>query len=164
MLLLLLLLLLQIEALGRVGLLCQVLGASKTRLLLLPLLAELQQQVGYCDEVLSLFAVQWRAAAAAAAADTAASEEELRESLSCCADALAQLAAAEEKCVRNEVGRHPIAAAAAAAAAAAEAPLRWRSLCMHPTHQLTDKTNSSSSSSRMSSSSSSSMGVLVCMK
>ncbi|OEH78177.1 HEAT repeat-containing protein [Cyclospora cayetanensis] len=93
----------QVEALNRVSLLCKVLGPSKTRQLLIPLFLDLQQQVKDRDELLCLFAVQWRTVASTAAADDTATAHEKQVALAQCADALAVLAAAEEKCIRHEV-------------------------------------------------------------
>ncbi|XP_026190650.1 serine/threonine-protein phosphatase 2A 65 kDa regulatory subunit A beta isoform [Cyclospora cayetanensis] len=92
----------QVEALNRVSLLCKVLGPSKTRQLLIPLFLDLQQQVKDRDELLCLFAVQWRTVASTAAADDTATAHEKQVALAQCADALAVLAAAEEKCIRHE--------------------------------------------------------------
>ncbi|KAL8439489.1 hypothetical protein Efla_001420 [Eimeria flavescens] len=92
----------QVEALKRVPWLCSALGPTQTRLQLLPLLAEVQQQVLDKDELLSLFAVQWRTAARMAAADPTADEAAREAVLADCAQALAQLAETEEKCIRNE--------------------------------------------------------------
>ncbi|KAL8447958.1 hypothetical protein Emag_004156 [Eimeria magna] len=92
----------QVEALRRVDWLSSALGPKQTRLLLVPLLAQVQREVLDKDELLSLFAVQWRTVARVAAADTTANEADHQAALSLCAEALAQLADMEEKCIRNE--------------------------------------------------------------
>lgn len=92
----------QVEALRRVDWICSALGPPQTRKQLVPFLAQVQQQVIERDELLSLLAVQWRTVARVAAADPAADEAEREEALGQCAEALAQLAEMEEKCIRNE--------------------------------------------------------------
>ncbi|KAL8452476.1 hypothetical protein Emed_001333 [Eimeria media] len=78
----------QVEALRRVDWLSSALGPKQTRLLLVPLLAQVQRE--------------WRTVAKAAAADTTANDADHQAALSLCAEALAQLADMEEKCIRNE--------------------------------------------------------------
>lgn len=72
----------------------------------MPFLAEVQQEVIDRDELLSLFAVQWRTVARVAAADQTADDAEKQDALGHCAQALGQLAEMEEKCIRNEVSKY----------------------------------------------------------